>query len=35
MLRPYITQLPVTVAGPRRTYTGFRIPIRELVTDSV
>src|SRR5947208_9150332 len=29
------SQLPVTVAGPRRTYTGFRITIRELVTSSV
>src|SRR3989442_6445497 len=35
MLRPYIKSLPVTVAGPRRTYTGFRIPIRERTTRSV
>src|SRR5882762_10567647 len=25
-----ITSLPVTVAGPRRSCTGFRIPIREI-----
>src|SRR5438552_18843653 len=28
------SQLPVTVAGARRTYTGFRITLRELVTSS-